>query len=262
MSILCLGCSFTDPYYRSDLKFLRWPELIGDHFKMPVINLGERAVGNEKIFHKLYDYVTFNDHIKKVFILWTGFDRQAFFDSDCRHRSSSVIMRMLQEFEEGIPPAFEYKWFDIEKVIHLNFRIFYLTQQLCKQNNIELISMQGVHPIHYKKIESLKNKGYSWPFSLFDITEQKVVNTFLNDPYFSMIDTQTFSGFPILKSLGGETLLQHINYKQHPEYYISENDNHPNQIGHQKIASTMLDTYYKKYSISNNNEVSIDFIYE
>ena len=49
--LLCLGCSYTDNNYRSDLNFLRWPSVLGEELGIEVVNLGQIAAGNEKIFY-------------------------------------------------------------------------------------------------------------------------------------------------------------------------------------------------------------------
>ena len=114
--LLCLGCSYTDNNYRSDLNFLRWPSVLGEELEIEVVNIGEIAVGNEKIFYLLYDYLYEYSDITDVCILWTGWDRQSFFETDSKDMTSSLIMRMMHEYERGLPHGFAYKHFSLKPV--------------------------------------------------------------------------------------------------------------------------------------------------
>jgi len=235
--LLCLGCSYTDNNYRSDLNFLRWPSVLGEELEIEVVNLGEIAVGNEKIFYLLYDYLYEYSDITDVCILWTGWDRQSFFETDSKDMTSSLIMRMMHEYERGLPHGFAYKHFSLKKVVNLNLRMFYMAKQLCKSKGIEYLCGQGISPLQIGKLERFKKEGYNAPYDIFNLSK------------FSDIckNNQYWQG-PIPK------ILDIIDYENRNEYHISEDDFHPNKFGHRAIANYFL-TYY-------NQGIEGDFIYE
>ena len=235
--ILCLGCSYTDKNYRPDLTFLRWPEIFGQELNVEIINLGQTAVGNEKIFYILYDYLYDNSDITDVCILWTGWDRQSFFETDSKDITSSLIMRMIQEYERGLPHGFAYKHFSLEKVVNLNLRMFYMTKQLCESKDINYLCSQGISPLQISKLEKFKLQGYNAPYDIFNLGE--FTNLCKKNRYWE-------GHMP--------NLLHILDYENKKEFHISKEDFHPNELGHKAISNYFL-TYYK-------NDMEGDFIYE
>jgi len=235
--ILCIGCSYTDKDYRSDLNFPRWPEILGQELEIESVNLGQTAVGNEKIFYLLYDYLHDNIDVTDVCVLWTGWDRQSFFETDSKDMTSSLIMRMIHEYERGLPHGFAYKHFSLEKVINMNLRMFYMTQQLCKSKKLNYVCGQGISPLQISKLNSFKMRGFDAPYDIFNL-----------DNFDEICKSNRYWQGPMPK------VLNILNYENKTEYHIDENDIHPNQLGHKAIAN-----YFISYF---NQNVEGDFIYE
>ena len=235
--LLCLGCSYTDDDYRSDLDFPRWPSILGSKLKIDVVNLGRIAVGNEKIFYLLYDYLYDYFDVTDVCILWTGWYRQSFFETDSRDITSSLIMRMIEEYQRGLPHGFAYKHFNLEKVINLNLRMFYMARKLCESKGINYICGQGINAIQFSKIEKLKKQGFNAPYDIFNLSnfhELCRLNRYWQGPMSRVLDM--------------------IDYENKKEFHISDDDSHPNKNGHEAIAN-----YF--YSFFGDG-VEGDFIYE
>jgi len=235
--MICLGCSYTDDMYRSDLNFLRWPSVMSKELNINVVNLGQIAVGNEKIFYLLYDYLFDHSDVTDVCILWTGWDRQSFFETDSGDMTCSLIMRMMHEYERGLPHAFSYKHFSLEKVVNLNLRMFYMARKLCESKKINYVCGQGVSSLQIDKLERFKAKGFNAPYDIFHLSN-------FND---LCIANRYWQGqMP--------RVLDIINHENRNDFHISDNDFHPNEKGHRAIANYFL-SYF-------GNGTEGDYIYE
>ena len=112
-----------------------------------------------------------------------------------------------------------------------------MAKQLCESKGIEYLCGQGISPLQIGKLERFKKEGYNAPYDIFNLS--KFPDICKNNRYWQG---------PIPK------VLDIIDYENHNEYHISEDDFHPNKFGHRAIANYFL-TYY-------NQGIEGDFIYE
>jgi len=210
---------------------------MSDKLNIEVVNLGQIAVGNEKIFYLLYDYLFDHSDVTDVCILWTGWDRQSFFETDSKDMTSSLIMRMIHEYERGLPHGFAYKHFSLKNVINLNLRMFYMARKICEDKGINYISGQGVAPLQFQKIEQFKSDGFNAPYDIFNL--QNFEKFCVNNRYWT-------GKMP--------RVLELINYENRKDFHISDDDFHPNERGHEAISNYFLSFF--------GNGVQKDFIYQ
>ena len=135
----------------------------------------------------------------------------------------------------------------VEKIIKDNIKLFHDLECMLSLRNIPYLYLQGVFPFSDTaefrhlvkgKIPSnlLKNRGlekiYAPPI------EQLIFYLLKYEKYLK--NKEKFIGWPGFKSGGGHGIL--FDKKEAAEYFISKEDLHPNEKGHQIIANH----FYKK----------------
>lgn len=244
MTILALGCSFTDKdFYPKKGPFANqswwmWPELLGHYYKQEVYNVGRRGNNNITMFQQLISKITHRDDIDTVIMLSTEWCRRPglnpvitrFNRNNTLHRRAP--MRLEDSFLHTTHPSLlskedikrrwwgDYYWYwshhvTIKEEIHVFFRHLKAMQVFCKYHNKRFIVMQGLVPL---------------PFTLFKI-EPTIGNQLINDIASEYkFDTADLIGFPFTQSWT-HTATQEL---------FLPNDGHPNAEGQRDIARQFI----------------------
>ena len=253
MTILCLGCSWTDKYH-TDIN--PWPEVIQSKTNEKVINLGKDGSGNRYAYDQFLNYIRRNDPPSAVYWLMTEYDR-----IDCISKNDKNSFYTIKTLTQGknksmyldkwekryleIRPNVAQKELTIEKnrinkesqfasmiseiydprdFIDHNLFLIYMVQNICNKYNINLKIASALLPLQSMHVDDLEEKDLGWAI--------------LKSKYFNKISTKDILGWPFYRILGGMTGNQITNWAA--EYGISPGDNHPNQKGSDLIASFFL----------------------
>jgi len=270
--LIVSGDSFTDDGFTSDwhpdldTSYAKWPEHLGKHLGMEVINLARMGVGNSFIYSSLQDALMHipKEEIGLVIAGWTQSHRK--------------------DWEEGTNEHYPYKEFsvspwrsrrvdqdgDIVHFVRKSLRTYIAFQNLCENNNIpyhhfQMIDMfeifiKGLKPNHNGEKDTNKHTGNKSK----DI--QKIMD--LCKQYSPHI--KNFLGWPgisarfILYMNTGVWHEEDIKFKAQKEFVtrsftmdskilgtdydfrvrkglvISDKDEHPNEKGHKAIADFII----------------------
>jgi len=221
--ILAVGCSFTDPNFKSMLKHLpdnkkggwpMWPELMqrkieketGESYKL--INLAQSGVSNDWIFNTFIDALAkYDTRIKIVLIGGTQWMRTHVVASDTRFNPQVNDVNVFhgrldeevrQKFAKNYEKAMIQMWYlysnDIgfTNTIHHNLRIMWTLMNICKNKKIKFIWNQLLSPFtsaHFWRKRLLKEgsvEGWEINSNLQAWEELKdTLRWTLSDQYFS-----------------------------------------------------------------------------
>ena len=250
-----------------------WPEIILDTLQptgesaatddyLILEQMCKGGVGNDWIVDKIVPYIiNKHDKIKYVLILWTDFFRFSMHNSRIQHvfcscRAGEIKENLLNKgvsefisevimdrvrFADFMKQQFslEFHKYDPDVVDQVVKRAvlhqFKLVEMVCKNYNIEYYFMQGVTPV--APLCDSDRPEYNPEDCLLKLTEEKVYKSLIK--YEKYIDTSRFIGWPLYHKCGGFSF-DHLTHEK-LEYHVSENDRHPNQLGHELIADKFLD---------------------
>jgi len=166
--ILAIGCSFTDPNFKSVLKHLpdnkrggwpMWPELMqrkieketGESYEL--INLAKSGVSNDWIFNTFIDALAkYDTRIKIVLIGGTQWMRTHVVASGYLNINPQVNCG-IRDFEKTYEKASMQMWyhysnnFGFKNTIHYNLRIMWTIMNMCKDRKIKFIWNQLLKPL-------------------------------------------------------------------------------------------------------------------
>jgi len=248
MTIVTLGCSFTDCYHR-DIN--PWPKVIENKTGIPVINYGISGSGNKYSFDAFINHLKNDKEVDTVYWLMTEFDRM----DTIGLWKPKVFNRYftLKPYATGKNPEnFLNKWISakskvtgevekenqdllrIKREIRLgrimyenispleffdyNLMLIHLTQKVCKEYGIKLKIASGLRPLYTHDSEE--------------------ISYILKSKYNKNIDFSSIIGYPFYKEAAGMCVVQVKNWDT--EYSISPTDNHPGQKGSDFIADLFL----------------------
>lgn len=254
MTIVTLGCSFTDHYHR-DVN--PWPKVIEKRTGETVVNYGWCGAGNKYSFDALINHLKQNKEVDTVYWLMTEFDRMDIigllkpkvssnFFSLRPYLSGREPEKFLELWEEGRMEKLSqfgiefnpdilkrdtqrmkreirlgnimYKNITPSEFFDSNLKLVYLIQKICEDYNIKLKIICGLKPIYTQN--------------------PKEISFLLKSKYISKIDLSTVIGFPFYKEAGG---ICAVDIKEWDEKYaISTKDPHPNQLGSDLLADFFL----------------------
>lgn len=254
MTIVTLGCSFTDRYHR-DVN--PWPTVIEKRTGIEVVNYGWSGSGNRYSFDALINHLKQDREVDTVYWLMTEFDRMDIigllkpkmsgnFFSLRPYTTGKEPEEFLNRWKEArskklfpnnivIDPSLEtrdierirkeirlgnimYKNVSILEFFDYNLMLVYLVQKICEDYNIKLKIISGLKPLCTH--------------------DPKEMSFILKSKYINKIDFNSVIGFPFYKEAGGICAVDIKNWDK--EYAISENDWHPNQLGSDLLADFFL----------------------
>lgn len=250
--ILAVGCSFTDPKWRShqhiddeDLRgdWPRWPEIVAMKKGMACKNLGRAGASSHLIMQLAASKIHSDDPPHTVLVQLSDWSRFSVYGA--RNMAFYATVDQGNEFdtrnrtELGL---YVWKRSKLEDVITENLLLILNLIHLCKSKKIKLLIGQNhIGPIWTDLYNTQKNtieriipdffngNGDQW------INKITVPRTWMNNPYFSEMEKhkEYLIGWPFMDSLGGET----ISTRKHE---ISDVDHHPNKKGQEYIAEMFL----------------------
>lgn len=213
-------------------SFPIWGEIVATELDLKLVNLSQSAIGTDFIFAEALDYITKNKkNIERVIIIWSSFSR---FDFERPNEKKScynptpwtsinTTFNPQGDNANLLEGAREINALSFEAGINNFFRHIYTLQVILKSYNISYTMAQSVND------ESAFNGGYI-----------KYAKKILNNPYFDLIDDESFIGWPGTKSLGGFNIGDLI-WSEDDKNHISCVDKHPNENGMKIIAKAILD---------------------
>lgn len=255
MTIVTLGCSFTDHYHK-DVN--PWPKVIENKIDIPIVNYGWCGAGNKYSFDALINHLKQGKEVDTVYWLMTEFDRmdiiglvkprmpgkffslrpyptgqdpQRFLDLWKKGRDEKLLQmglnidfnniakRDLQKIEREIHlGGIMYKNISPLEFFDSNLKLVYLMQKVCEDYNIKLKIICGLKPLF--------------------TTDKKEISFILKSKYINKIDFTTVIGFPFYKDAGGICAQDIKDWNE--KYAISTKDPHPNQLGSDLLADFFL----------------------
>lgn len=223
--ILAVGCSFTDPNFRSLVQHLpnnkkggwpMWPELLqrkieketGESYEL--INLAKSGSGNDLIFNTCIDALSeYDTRVKMLLIGGTQWMRTYVVASDSSFNPQVKGVNVFEDkgwrdsqiwnqFAENYEKAMIQMWYlhsnelGFKNVIHHNLRIMWTLMNICKDKKIKFIWNQILEPFpsaHYWRKRLLKEGSIEgWDINVNSQAWEKLKDTLrwtLSEQYFS-----------------------------------------------------------------------------
>ena len=266
--LLVSGCSFTDKNFYSgvhpemDTSYPKWPELLAKKLDMDCINLGQSGAGNEYIYSSLLETILETKDKSQIGLVMPAW-------SQCQRKDYQEGYSYILNNQYGLIAGWRYGHRKQERVdpngdvfswIRKSLRYYISLQTLCERYNIpykqfQMISLydgwiNGLAKPDFEIKANLDNpdfvKKYTYPGNVKKDRPkcQKIMMDY--EPY---IDVKNFIGWPTADSIVGfhieQKTLRMTGQDRKSDYDIdcllSEEDVHPNEKGHQKIAEFLYD---------------------
>lgn len=254
MTIVTLGCSFTDRYHK-DVD--PWPEVIRQRTGEEVINYGWSGTGNKYAFDSLINHLKQGKKVDTVYWLTTEYDRMDIIGLNNPKLAGNFFS--LRPYPAGKDPENFIRGWNKSRILNLtdgnvkinpdvgqrdlerirrevrlgsimyknitpaeffdyNLKLVYLIQKVCEDYNIKLKIICGLKPLYTN-----------------DLNEMSLI---LKSKYIKKIDFASVIGFPFYKEAGGICAVDIKNWNE--KYSISSEDNHPGQDGSNLLADFFL----------------------
>ena len=235
--LLAVGCSYTDDAY----PFPVWPKLLAEKFNMECINLGRCGSGNENIYSRTLDTLVTEKNLGLVVVMWSEFQRLDFCKDGVKALHFGALgpkskRRNNEEWANTLVNTLTEKGFnDIVYQTERSIRLFYSLQQIMKlpeYNNIPFYQLVGSYPCNHRK-------------------KYTVAKAIIKSPYLNKINERLFLGWPMFNELGGWNIDTWLGKGKNSDVRISDEDNHPNKKGHEKIAEMLYNEI--KRSVPNGH---------
>ena len=257
--IYASGCSYTekDWYASGNGKgiggWTMWPEHLGNHLGLPVINTGKSGFGNDYILAVSMRHILENyQNIELVAIAWSQASRYMVYDE--YHFNPSVWLNGDPNDWYTKDKNLGYRFYEnpySHSQFLLNFinkehnfytlssrfvRHVYTLQLLCETLNLKYIFAGAMRPLQLPE----------WSKSLENFDVERELKAFTKvDNFYDINQTNTI-GWPFQPHIGGAALTDH------PEFFpYGKNrampDTHPDANGQKIIAQQFIDHYEKIY---------------
>jgi len=269
--LIVSGDSCTEPYFYSavhpdlDFDYPKWPDFVGEHLGMQVINLGRGGSGNEFIYSSLQD-ILLEIPKKEIGLLIAGWSQS--------HREDWEVGRRehYPNKDYATSPWKSKRVASNGNLVHFvrkSLRTYIAFQNLCENNNLPYYHFQmgdlfervlfGLKPTEN---ETLKGVDYTinYPEEMFNGDVNKILKLLRKyQPYM-----KNFMGYPGVSEEAQLRLKAENNipwpFENYPFGYtmhskvlgsskeaqikkgliISEKDDHPNEKGHKAIADFII----------------------
>ena len=269
--LIVSGDSCTEPYFYSavhpdlDFDYPKWPDFVGEHLGMQVINLGRGGSGNEFIYSSLQD-ILLEIPKKEIGLLIAGWSQS--------HREDWEVGRRehYPNKDYATSPWKSKRVASNGNLVHFvrkSLRTYIAFQNLCENNNLPYYHFQmgdlfervlfGLKPTEN---ETLKGVDYTinYPEEMFNGDVNKILKLLRKyQPYM-----KNFMGYPGISEEAQLRLKAENNipwpFENYPFGYtmhskvlgsskeaqikkgliISEKDDHPNEKGHKAIANFII----------------------
>jgi len=253
--LIAIGCSYTEHYEdsiyadESELNFIRWPQHLADKLDMECVNLGKASMGQEYMVAKLLDTLISEKNIGLIVIMWSEWQRLDFQFRPGKgtngwvnlhpHRDNFEVERYPINREARIA-LLEHN--NVISATMRSLRFFLMAQELIK--DIPYLMIQGCNPLCDVLYLHPESDNVDW--QIVAQMRNKSIKQIINSPISDRINENNFIGWPIFEDIGGYYLDNYLDEidPERIKYRISENDSHPNGLGHEIISEEIL---YDKY---------------
>ena len=272
--LIVSGCSYTAKDYISsahpemDCSWPKWPEMLAKKLDMEIVNLAYNGAGNRFILQTLLEAIerTPKEEIGMIMAAWSQANRDDWQEFYVTGRKRIPIKFKNERFVKG----FEWENMRIGRLGSIfgwvrESLLGYITlQNVCKRYNIPLKQFQmiglyngwisGLGRTEDEIRAGLPNYVYEGD----EEADRQQIRLLIRD-YEQFIDKDTFLGYKKTTNLndklsppmwapieGSVTLLDKIAYPMDLSagddmYKISKFDEHPNELGQQKLAEVIYD---------------------
>jgi len=269
------GCSNTDPNWHGYISngITTWPELIGKELDIEVLNTAKVGSSNDRICNMVMDAVIDNENRDLlVMVLWSSHNRLNIFDRDrfvyppsknsylkiCDLSQNKLLAYMEEELDYVLTAGINSHGEEInifqhdQDLLNYNLRAMWKLNRIIKEKNVKFYQacasslvndICGMKP--YFNDYELTDELYQERVSR--LIEYAPTNRYFDESYFT---TQHWRN--------------NILFIEDSSMVISEDDNHPNQIGQEWLANTFLllsESKFNPQPISNRTSI-VDFVYD
>ena len=255
--------SWGDPSISTD--FPRWPEVLAKKLDMECVNLGRSGCSNQLISTSIFEYLMKNPkkEIGLVCCLWTDYTRTSLYNmpnwpANIISRLFSKVLREVNDSEPLAPPQGNMGIYDnklttwdncsdrfldllyyyakstdtkseiiVENIVKNTIKIFHDLECMLSLRNVPYIFGQGAFPFADRKTLK-KDRGLEKIYAPPD--EQLLFYLLKYEKYFNKEKFVEWPGLLIT------TPKPHWS-DEPAKYFISDEDMHPNETGHQIMAN-------------------------
>ena len=201
--MLVVGDSYADHHefkYKKMETFPIWPELIAEKYDYMLLNKAQCGYGNRAILNNFLDNVI-SIQFDLAIIMWTKVTR--------------VDVEVSKEVYSPKYTDKEIKntnyYNQIKDIDSNNFmRQLFIAQTLSERLGVSTLQLAG--------------------------TSTGVTTSIINSKYITEIDKTKIWGFPFSNKINGKVLDTFLKDDERLDYVTKDDDKHPNEKGHQKMA--------------------------
>lgn len=244
-----------------------WPDVVADFLDMDLINISIGGAGNDYIHGKVIDAIEQNiDRNIVVMVNWSQAIRVNPLEVRLGQLTFNVHMPNLvppfgpakDECQKTLRHLFQLHvdhpdHYIMEKedfwlnVANVSLRNIYLLNEYCKLCDIPLL--------HHRALPTLS--GIEWilkPEVDFELREYVLEVCKQNQYYQKILEFKNIVGHPNFFEKGSAC------FDLYHKYFLSPDEQHPNEAGHQLIAHSFVNKYIELYEEKTTSEPS--FIYD
>lgn len=236
--LLVSGSSFSFEHQDSEeVEITKWPSILSKKMDLQLINKSKPGASNSYIFdHLMENILEYEDRIELIVAPWSyAFKTSIFRDYELNFINEDDQDCYAEELSDQFKMIRNKILSDDNLISSINQTLRYMIymQEVCNQKNIKCI--------HYPLLNIFKS-------GLKETDHIKILERVVALKHFKTVDSFTnILGWPCDTFLGGYTY--NTRYK---EYIISDMDHHPNQRGHELIASDVYDKYLEMVGKQND----------
>lgn len=264
------GDSWSDPKENCYIEYgveKIWPEMAADFLDMDIINVSRGGAGNHFIHGQVIDSIEANsDRDIVVMVNWSQAIRLTLFELQLAQLTFNVHMPTLTgkfgkkkiEIQNHIRELIQWHVYDPEKfqlseeelwlkTANISLRDIYLLDQYCKTRNIPVLHHRALHTLI----------GIEWilePHINFKLRDRMLEILKENQYYQKISRFNNVVGNPDFFAKGSSC------FDLYSKYYLSDNEKHVNEAGHQLIAYSFVNKYLELYEEKTTSEPS--YVYD
>lgn len=262
------GDSWTDKngtYYIDNGINQVWPDYVAEILDFDLLNVAKEGMGNEYIQGKVIDAIEENiDRDIVVMVNWTCMNRLTPWDlyfcdirfnsaddplfdpnfnnatdwdyyEDMHQETANFFRSMLWSYisDERYPEITKEKFWNI--LVNTVLRDIYLLDKYCKLQKIPILHHRSLNVFGGIQWILKPEANYELNYLIKDLCKE---NRYLKE----IKKFRNIVGHPNLFEKGSSC------FELYEKYFISKTEKHPNEKGHQLIASSFVDKYIELYS--------------
>jgi hypothetical protein len=264
------GDSWSDPndpcYKEFNVKKI-WPEMVADFLDYDIINVSKGGAGNNYIHGQVIDAIEANPNRNIVVMVnWSQATRMVPYDMPLAQLTFNPHMPDLDppygaaknECQKTLRHLFQLHVYNRDlylmeeeefwlKVANVSLRDIYLLDQYCKTRDIPLL--------HHRALLTLS--GVEWilkPEINFKLRNYILEVCKQNQYYQKILKFKNIVGHPNFFEKGSSC------FDLYHKYFLSPDEKHPNESGHQLIAHSFINKYIELYEERSLTEPS--YVYD